>query len=207
MLTGNLATRPFYNERLVRAVLAAALAVAAAWALFNAATVWSLSQQGAMLAERTRTEGLAAAAARRQAEAVRATLDARDVAAASRAASEANQLIARRTFSWTTLFNQVEATLPPDVRLTQVAPQTDRDGQLMLSLAVVSRRFEDLDEFIDRLEATGAFRGVLSRSDATLDDGSIASSLQGYYGAAAKAAPAASEGSRSPVSPGGEDTR
>jgi hypothetical protein len=36
MLSGNLATRPFYNERLVRVLLAGALAAAAAWAAVNA---------------------------------------------------------------------------------------------------------------------------------------------------------------------------
>jgi hypothetical protein len=193
MLRGNLATRPFYNERLVRVVLASALAAAAAWAVVNVATVISLSQQSAMLADRVRSEDLAAAAARTQADQVRATLDAREVAAAARAATEANQLIAQRTFSWTTLFNRVEATLPADVRLVQVEPQADDDGRLMVALTVVSRRIEDLDAFIDRLEATGAFRGVLSRADEALDDGTIESNLQGYYAATANPVATASE--------------
>ena len=145
MLRGNLATRPFYNERLVRVLLVAALASAAAWAAVNVATVVSLSQQGAMLADRVRGEGLAASAARADAEALRTSLNPAEIAAASRAATEANQLIVQRTFSWTTLFNRVEATLPPDVRLVQVQPQADDDGRMMVSLTVVSRRIEDLD--------------------------------------------------------------
>ena len=76
MLTGNLATRPFYNERLVRGVLIVALAAAAAWAAVNVATVMSLSQQSAMLSERVRSEGLRAAAARTEADRVRRGLDA-----------------------------------------------------------------------------------------------------------------------------------
>ena len=201
MLRGNLATRPFYNERLVRVLLTTALVAAAAWTAVNVANLVSLSQQGAMLAERVRSAGQSAEAARREAQALRATLNAAEIAAASGAASEANQLIAQRTFSWTTLFNRVEATLPPDVRLVQVQPQADDDGQMMVSLTVVSRRIEDLDTFIERLEATGSFRGVLSRADNALEDGTIESHLQGYYDQAAKPVAAASDPSAAPPAP------
>ncbi|MGE0361201.1 MAG: hypothetical protein AB7H93_11210 [Vicinamibacterales bacterium] len=203
MLRTNLATRPFYNERLVRVVLVGALAAAAAWAAVNLATVISLSQQGAMLADRVRSEGLAASGARAEAEKLRATLNAAEIADASRAATEANQLIAQRTFSWTTLFTRVESTLPPDVRLVQVQPQTDNDGRLMVSLTVVSRRIEDLDAFIERLEGTGAFRGVLSRTDDALEDGTIESTLQGYYVQTASPAPASSDPAGTPLPPRG----
>ena len=201
MLRGNLATRPFYNERLVRVLLTTALVAAAAWTAVNVANLISLSQQGAMLAERVRSTSQSAEAARREAQALRATLNAAEIAAASGAASEANQLIAQRTFSWTTLFNRFEATLPPDVRLVQVQPQADDDGQMMVSLTVVSRRIEDLDTFIERLEATRSFRGVLSRSDNALEDGTIESHLQGYYDQAAKPVAAASDPSAAPPVP------
>ena len=193
MLTGNLATRPFYNERLVRGVLIVALAAAAAWAVVNAATLVSLSQQGAMLSERVRSEGLRAAAARTEADAVRRGLDTTQLKSVATSATEANQLIQARTFSWTELFNQFEDTLPPDVRLVQVQPQTDADGRLMVSLTVVSRKIEDLDAFIGQLEATGTFSGVISRSDESLEDGTIESNLQGYYHHAANPPPTSSE--------------
>lgn len=201
MLTGNLATRPFYNERLVRGALIVALAVAVLWAALNVITLVSLSQQSAMLSDRIRTEGLRASGARTEAETVRRGLNVADLKKVSGAASEANALIERRTFSWTGLFNQLETTLPADVRLVEVQPQTDDRGRLILSLTVVSRKIEDLDEFIRGLEATGAFSGVVSRSDEALDDGSIASTLQGYYAStAAKAAPA-SDASKVSVTP------
>jgi hypothetical protein len=203
VLRGNLATRPFYNERLVRVLLIAALASAAAWAAINAATVVSLSQQGAMLADRARTEGVAATGARADADALRQTLNPAEITSAARAATEANQLITQRTFSWTTLFNRVEATLPPDVRLVQVQPQADDQGRLMVALTVVSRRIEDLDTFIERLEATGAFKGVLSRADDALEDGTIESNLQGYYVQTASPAPVASDPPGTPVPPRG----
>ena len=205
MLRGNLATRPFYNERLVRVLLIAALASAVAWTAVNVTTVVSLSQQGAMLSERVRSEGRAATAARAEAQKLRGSLNAADIATASRAATEANQLIAQRTFSWTMLFNRVEATLPADVRLTHVEPQTADDGRMIVALTVVSRRLEDLDAFIERLEATGAFRGVLSRADTVLEDDTIESRLQGYYVQAANPVPPASDPKGPPVPPAGAE--
>jgi len=202
MLRGNLASRPFYNERLVRGVLIVALAAAVAWSAVNAARLVSLSQQSAMLGERVRTEGQRAAGARRDADEVRRGLNLAELQAVSGAATEANALIARRTFSWTGLFNVLEATLPPDVRLMQVQPQADDRGRLMLTLTVVSRQIEDLDTFIQGLENTGTFRGVLSRSDETLEDGTIGSTLQGYYTAtASEPAPASEPGSASVTPP------
>lgn len=201
MLTGNLATRPFYNERLVRGALIVALAVALLWAALNVISLVSLSQQGALLSDRIRNEGLRAAGARTEADTVRRGLNVADLKKVSGAATEANALIERRTFSWTGLFNQLEATLPADVRLVEVQPQTDDSGRLILSLTVVSRKIEDLDEFIRGLEATGAFSGVVSRSDEALDDGTIASTLQGYYASAAKPTAAASEASKVSAAP------
>lgn len=193
MLRSNLATRPFYNERLVRTVLIAALLAVAAWTAVNAATLYSLSRRNGLLADEIRSEGLRASGARADADTVRRGLDAAALRAVSGAASEANALIQRRTFSWTGLFNELESTLPPDVRLVQVQPQTDNDGRLMVSLTVVSRRIEDLDEFIRGLERTGAFSGVVSRTDEALEDGTLQSTLQGYYAPAAKPAGTASE--------------
>jgi hypothetical protein len=205
VLRGNLATRPFYNDRLVRVVLVAVLASAAAWTAVNVATVVSLSQQGAMLAERVRSEDRAATAARAETQRLRGSLNAAEIATASRAATEANQLIAQRTFSWTMLFNRVEATLPADVRLTHVQPQTADDGRMIVALTVVSRRLEDLDAFIERLEATGAFSGVLSRADTVLEDDTIESRLQGYYVQAANPVPPASDPKGPPPPPGGAE--
>jgi len=201
MLKGNLATRPFYNERLVRGALAVALAVAVLWAALNVITLVSLSQQSTMLSDRIRNEGLRASGARTEADTVRRGLNVAELKKVSGASTEANALIERRTFSWTGLFNQLETTLPADVRLVEVRPQTDDVGRLILSLTVLSRKIEDLDEFIRGLEATGAFSGVVSRSDEALDDGSIASTLQGYYASTASPPARASEPSNGAAAP------
>ena len=97
------------------------------------------------------------------------------------AAREANALIDRRTFSWTELLNQFQSTLPPDVRIAGVLPQTDSEGRRLVQISVFSRRIEDLEAFMDALEKTGMFSGVLSRSDQPDESGTLQSELQAYY--------------------------
>ena len=82
--------------------------------------------------------------------------------AASTAARQANELIDRRTFSWTELFNQFETTLPADVRITCGAADSRRTGGILLTLNIVARDVDDVDEFMENLEETGAFKNPLS---------------------------------------------
>ena len=95
-------------------------------------------------------------------------------------AREANELIDRRTFSWTELFNRLEMTLPPDVRMTSVQPQIE-EGEVSLSIVVVGRRVEDIDRFIENLEDTGAFQEVLARQEEATEDRMYRATLLGRY--------------------------
>ena len=66
---------------------------------------------------------------RDKAHVIRRSIDRARLDAVQAAAREANSLIDRRTFSWTELLNQFQATLPPDVRIAGVLPQIDTDGR------------------------------------------------------------------------------
>ena len=105
------------------------------------------------------------------------------------AAREANALIDRRTFSWTELLNQFQATLPPDVRIAGVTPQSDDRRAAGWCRSRCSRkRIEDLEAFMDALEKTGAFSGVLPRSEQPDESGTHAIGAAGvlHAGAAAR---------------------
>ncbi|MGE3191352.1 MAG: hypothetical protein AB7N90_16835, partial [Vicinamibacterales bacterium] len=137
------------------------------------------------------------------ARAIRGTLDSGDVESVRVAAREANDLIERRAFSWTELFNRFEQTLPGDVRIAAVQPQLDQDGRMLVSVTTIARRIEDLDAFLDRLEETGAFRGILSRQEEKQEDGTLRSVIQGYYGEPAAAVPASAPAAE-PAGPSSE---
>jgi hypothetical protein len=107
----------------------------------------------------------------------------------AQAAREANAIIDQRTFSWTSLFAHLEATLPADVRITQITP---RPPDRLVVIGVETRSVEDLDAFIVGLEMTGAFHDVLATSEFAMDDDVIAAVIEARYtqAIAAAAAPA-----------------
>ena len=198
MLRTNLSTRPFYNERAVLGAIGVVAFLTAALAAFNAAQIFSLTSRNSEFVSRAEASEAKAAELHDQARQTQQALNKDEVSAVQAAAREANELIDRRAFSWTMLFNQFEDTLPSDVRILAVAPQIDRDGRMLVSVTVIARGDDDLDTFIDRLKGTGAFSQFIARQDETLEDGSTRAVLQGYYSPAAP--PPAKAGSSPPAS-------
>ena len=98
------------------------------------------------------------------ADRLRRSVDAKQIERASVEARQANDLIDRRTFSWTALLNTFEQTLPDDVRITSVRPKVERQ-QFGLTISVVARGVDDLNAFMNNLEKTGTFARVGSSID------------------------------------------
>jgi len=181
MIRTNLATRPFYNERIVSLWLLAFLLVVVVASVFNATRVLQYSRNDTELGIQAARDEARAAELRRSAQRVRTTVDPRQIASASVEARQANDLIDRRTFSWTELFNRFETTLPDEVRITSVRPKIAK-GQFLLTIAVVSRGVEDISQMMDRLEQTGAFKQVGSDIDEHVNEqGQIQASLDVEY--------------------------
>jgi Tfp pilus assembly protein PilN len=180
MLRTNLSTRPFYNVRAVHAALAAAAVVVLLFTLFNAVQIvrLGLSQQtlGASAAEAEQE----AARLRGDAAKIRAQINPQELAVVANAAREANRIIDQRAFSWTALFAQFEATLPPDVRITAVQPRVD-DNNFIISVGAEARRAEALDAFVEALENGGAFRNVLAVKEQTSEEGLIEAIVEASY--------------------------
>ena len=181
MIRTNLSTRPFYNERVVHLwLIALAVAVLAATA-FNATRVLRYSRSDTQLATQASHDEARAADLRQQAVRLRASVDPQQVDFAAADARQANDLIDRRTFSWTELFNRFETTLPDDVRITAVRPHVDRDRGIVLTIAVSARSVDDVNTFIEKLEATGAFANVRPAEEHTDESGMLLSTLEAVY--------------------------
>ena len=211
MLRTNLSTRPFYNDRPIRLGIAIAVIAIAALTLFNGTRLLTLNQQNSELAARADAAESRTRELRSRADTVRKTLVQENITIVQGAAREANLLIARRAFSWTDLFNRFEETLPADVRIASIEPQQDEQGRMLVAITVQARRVEDLDEFIERLEKTGAFRGVLARQETADESGTLLSAIQGYYtppavAPAGGAGPQGAPGNDSPRAPAGAGT-
>ena len=207
MLRGNLSTRPFYNERFVRNLLVALAVVAVGLTVFNIIEILRLERAGRDARQTVARNNEQAREMRQKAQVIRQSINQAQLEAVRVSARDANALIDRRAFSWTALLNYFQATLPPDVRVATVTPQVDEEGRMLVSISVFARRFDDLSEFQDSLEATGAFTDVLSRQLGQEEDGSLRAEIQGYYSGpatpAATTPAASSEPAKSaPPSPG-----
>jgi Tfp pilus assembly protein PilN len=165
MLKTNLSTRPFYNERAVQFWLLVIAVIVAAATVFNVTRLVQYSRSDTELAGQASQDETRTADLKAQAAQLRASVDTRQIEAASAEARLANDLIDRRTFSWTELFNVFERTLPADVRVTSIRPRLEKDRRILLTITVLARSVDDIDMFMENLEATGGFDDLLSRED------------------------------------------
>lgn len=194
MINTNLATRPFYNDAAVRLWLIVIAVVAIGATAFNVTRLLRYSRSDTELAtqatrDEARTVELRAAAAQ-----LRGSVDAKQVENASEEARLANDLIDRRAFSWTELFNIFEATLPDEVRITAVRPKVEEDRRIILTITVLARSVEDLDKFDTSLEDTGSFRDLVPREDRVNDQGQIEALIEAVYAPKKPQPPSASSG-------------
>ena len=180
MLRANLATRPFYNERAVHLLLALAAVIVLAITVLNVSRIVTLSRHSTELSSRTNADRTEAARLSTEAVRIRRTINKDELALVVSAAQEANALIDQRTFSWTEFFNQIEATIPADVMLTSVRTSF-KDGVTRVTMIVIGRQIADIDEFIEKLEATGYFEDLVPASTETTDDGLRRSTIESVY--------------------------
>jgi Tfp pilus assembly protein PilN len=181
VIRANLATRPFYNERAVQLwLLLLALIVAGATA-FNLFRGYRYSQTDTELTKQASRDEARAGDLRAEAARLRGSVDLKEIELASTEARQANALIDRRTFSWTDLLNQFETTFPDNVRIAAVKPAVDDKGGLVLTINVVARSVNDVDELIGNLETTGSFTNLLSVQEHFNADGMLEATLDGHY--------------------------
>ena len=181
MIRTNLSTRPFYNTSAVRFWLLVAGVVVLLATAFNVTQVLRYSNSNTELVTKAANDEARAAELRRTAQKLRSSVDATQVNAVSVDARQANDLIDRRTFSWTELLNRFERTLPDDVRITGVHPEVDKDRRIVLTVNVLARGVDDINQFMENLDGTDAFVELRSSQEQTNDAGQIESALQMVY--------------------------
>ena len=155
-ITINLARQPAENLRRVRVLWGGGLAAAALLllALSTAALVgWFGSRP-----IQARTDALRAQIAPLEAQVGRLRRD--DAQLAFRRdldqASFFNQLIDRKSVSWTLLFQRLEQIMPPGVELLSLHPLV-RNGANAMDIRFVSNTLAPAIEFVHRLETSGEF--------------------------------------------------
>lgn len=180
MIRGNLATRPFYNERAAQVLLGVFALLVAFLTIFNVVRVVRLSSRNTTLSVDIRRDEETATRLRREAAQIRGHINQQELEQVMDGAREANALIDRRTFSWTEFFNLIERTLPENVMLTSVSPSVDK-GRTIVSMTVLGRRAEDIDAFMEQLEGTKAFMAVQPLNEDLNEDGLHRMQLSAEY--------------------------
>jgi type IV pilus assembly protein PilN len=167
----NLASQPYQDMQrfllrwglglLVAVLITGVLAVKAGQALVSwhqvRAQIGSLQQQ---IADQDRKKA--------EAQAILNRAENRDV----RNRSEfLNGLIARKAFSWTEVFMDLEHLVPPRLKVISIAPKTDEQDQLIVELQVVSTQRDAAIELVRRLEQSPHFRHASITSEALKNAG------------------------------------
>jgi len=189
MLRTNLSTRPFYNDRAIHLGIALAAVVISALTIWNVVRVITLSRQNTELATKVNSDHAEAEQLTRMADDIRREINKDELLLVVESAREANALIDQRTFSWTAFFNRLESTMPPNVMLTSVRPAV-KDGVTRVTMTVLGRRAEDVDEFSEKLEAIGAFEDVVPAQQDRTTEGLYRVVLECIYTGLEAASPA-----------------
>ena len=180
MLRSNLATRPFYNERLVTMAIGVVALIAVLLTGFNATRIFSLSGERSGVQARIAADRVEADRISHHVAAMQKGIDRPTLVRLAASTREANDLIEQRTFSWSALFGRLERTLPLDVRLVAVSPQVG-ENVLTVSLTVVAKQLDDVAEFIDNLTSTGAFYDVQPTQQQLNDDDTYTATVDASY--------------------------
>jgi len=180
VLRTNLSTRPFYAERAVHLVLGLLALVVIAVSAWQVSRVVKLSRYRTDLNTSVGRDRSEAADLTRKAAEIRHGMNQQELKLVATEAKEANNLIDKRTFSWTALFNQLESTLPADVMLVSLRPEV-KDGRTHITMEIQGRRSEDVIEFFDRLEQSGTFSEVTWRAENVTEEGLHRVQMQADY--------------------------
>ena len=68
-----------------------------------------------------------------------------------------NELIERKSFSWTRVLENLEKVMPPRVHLVAISPQLDEDNQLLLKMTVAGDSRDRAIELARRMEESRRF--------------------------------------------------
>lgn len=155
----NLASRPFVNNRkfyLSAGILLTVLFGVSYWNLSRYQTIHARRSQvnQLMSRDRARFEALG-----REQEKLLGRLQSPETAEFLDRLEHINQLIQRRTFSWTVLLNDLERLTPANLQVVSIKPQISNRG-VLVEIVANGRSSKDNIQFVANLESSGKFYDV-----------------------------------------------
>lgn len=182
----NFARAPFTNERLPRLVFVILSLLVAATTLLHVyfLTGYLLREQeeldtrvGEIREEIRQTDEAIAGA--------QSSLRREQSATGSERTTFLTRLYRQKGFSWTGLFDELEAITPGPVRVTSITP-TEEKGDITVTLTIVGRTLQDILEMVRALESSSFFATVFPVDESSVEkpgerDAGIAATLRLHY--------------------------
>jgi hypothetical protein len=82
-----------------------------------------------------------------------------------------NKQIARRAFSWTQLFNDLQRIMPARAYVISVAPELTADNRLKLKLTIGGEKHDNALELVKKMETSERFRQPVINSESLQKEG------------------------------------
>jgi Tfp pilus assembly protein PilN len=161
----NLSTQPFpaykFKTLLLTVALIALIAISG-WQVYYFVYYSSLSNQIRGEAQSARVDSMVLG--RRLAE-MDSKLNRPEVMAKLNEIEFLNDIILRKTFSWTRMFATLEQLTPDTVHLTTLRPEFVANSGVLLHMDLRGRSVTDITQFIERLQASPVFDTVRVRDE------------------------------------------
>jgi hypothetical protein len=162
-LSVNLATRPFRNNTIIGSTVAAVAIGLLVATIYNLYVFLSYGSSYALLLDdqarnRTKLEVLQV-----EERSLIQAIEQRDFATAFDRGSIASELIVKRTFSWTELFNKLESLVPPEVMMSAIRPNVT-SGTIVIRVEGVAKTHSAFLDLQENLLAHESFSGVYPAS-------------------------------------------
>jgi Tfp pilus assembly protein PilN len=180
----NLSTRPFKPYRAANLGLLALLLLLIA---VSAEQVYSYQQYSAKAAasrENERKEREQADFLATQVTSYNEKMSKGNAAAKLAEVEQLNQLLVRKSFSWTRLLANLEKVTPDDVRIISLHPVADPEGKIILNMNIRGRTIVDATTFLRALEDSKMFTDVVLAVEEKADPlpmGEVDFTLSAYY--------------------------
>ncbi len=167
-LTLNLASRPFRNNTVIGSVLAAVTITLVLSSVYSLYIFFSYGSSYALLLEDQERNRAKLAALEVEERRLLREIERRDFDTTFDRGRFANDLIIRRTFSWTELFNKLEGVMPIDVMMAAIRPNVTADG-VVIRVEGGARNQGAFIQLQDNLMSHASFSNVYPASERRLN--------------------------------------
>lgn len=167
-LTLNLATRPFRNNTAVGSAVAAVAAALILATGYNLYVFLNYGNSYQKLLRGEREDRARLSTLDQKERALAKEIQARDFKRLYERGKFANDLILRRSFSWTLLFNTLESVVPPEVMMTSIRPSVKDAGTVIL-VQGLAKSSDALHSFEERLLKNPVFLQVYPGTERKLN--------------------------------------